>query len=97
VLLNKDDAYRRERPVAVINAKDVAKPKDLEQPGATCLIKMTRPNFAAFKVAFLDPGSRVRLNSQQAQSPIGKVVRMTVAGGYLDGVRVDFFPTISTR
>jgi ABC-type lipoprotein export system ATPase subunit len=96
VLLNKDDAYRRERPVAVINAKDVAKPKDLEQPGATCLIKMTRPNFAAFKVAFLDPGSRVRLNSQQAQSPIGKVVRMTVAGGYLDGVRVDFSDHLNT-
>ncbi|QCS61945.1 ATPase [Achromobacter denitrificans] len=96
VLLNKDDAYRRERPVAVINAKDVAKPEDLEQPGATCLIKMTRPNFAAFKVAFLDPGSRIRLNSQQTQSPIGKVVRMTVAGGYLDGVRVDFSDHLNT-
>lgn len=96
VLLNKDDAYRRERPVAVINAKDVAKPEDLEQPGATCLIKMTRPNFAAFKVAFLDPGSRIRLNSQQAQSPIGKVARMTVAGGYLDGVRVDFSDHLNT-
>lgn len=96
VLLNKDDAYRRERPIAVINAKDIAKPEDLEQPGATCLIKMTRPNFAAFKVAFLDPGSRVRLNSQQAQSPIGKVVRMTVAGGYLDGVRVDFSDHLNT-
>lgn len=96
VLLNKDDAYRRERPVAVINAKDVAKPEDLEQPGATCLIKMTRPNFSAFKVAFLDPGSRVRLNSQQAPSPIGKVVRMTVAGGYLDGVRVDFSDHLNT-
>ncbi len=96
VLLNKDDAYRRERAIAVINAKDVAKPEDLEQPGATCLIKMTRPNFAAFKVAFLDPGSRIRLNSQQAQSPIGKVLRMTVTGGYLDGIRVDFSDHLNT-
>lgn len=96
VLTNKDDAYRRERPVAVINAKDVAKPEDLTHPGATCLIKMTRPNFAAFKVAFLDPGSRIRLNSQHAQSPIGKVVRMTVAGGYLDGVRADFSDHLNT-
>ncbi|WP_372168530.1 TrlF family AAA-like ATPase [Xanthomonas axonopodis] len=96
VLLNKDDAYRRERPIAVVNAKDVAKPEDLEQPGATCLIKMTRPNFAAFKVAFLDPESRVRLNSQQSQGPIGKVVRMTVAGGYLNGVRVDFSDHLNT-
>ena len=96
MFLNKDDSYRRERPVAAINAKDVAKPEDLDQPSATCFIKMTRPTFAAFKVAFLDPGSRVRLNSQQAQSPVGKVVRMTVAGGYLDGVQVDFSDHLNT-
>lgn len=96
VFLNTVDSYRRERPVAAINAKDVAKPDDLEQLSATCFIKMTRPNFAAFKVAFLDPGSRIRLSSQQAQSPIGKVVRMTVAGGYLDGVRVDFSDHLNT-
>ncbi|MBA8083059.1 TrlF family AAA-like ATPase [Klebsiella pneumoniae] len=96
VLLNRDDAYRRERLIAVINAKDVAKPEDLEQPGATCLIKMTRPNFAAFKVAFLDPESRIRLNSQQVESPIGKVLRMTITGGYLDGVRVDFSDHLNT-
>lgn len=96
VLLNKDDSYRRARPMAAINAKDVAKPDDLEQPSATCFIKMTRPTFAAFKVAFLDPGSRVRLNSQQAQSPIGKVACMTVVGGYLDGVRVDFSDHLNT-
>jgi ABC-type lipoprotein export system ATPase subunit len=95
-LLNKLDAYRRERPMAVINAKDVAKPEDLEHLGATCFIKMTRPNFAAFKVAFLDAGSRIRLNSQQAQSPIGKVVRMTVAGGYLDGIQVHFSDHLNT-
>ncbi|HGM5498679.1 TrlF family AAA-like ATPase [Stenotrophomonas geniculata] len=96
VLLNKDDSYRRERPMAAINAKDVAKPDDLDHRSATCLIKMTRPTFAAFKVAFLDPESRVRLNSQQAQSPIGRLVHMTVAGGYLDGVRVDFSSHLNT-
>lgn len=96
VFLNKDDGYQRERPVAAINAKDVAKPDDLDQPSATCFIKMTRPTFAAFKMAFLDPGSRIRLNSQQAQSPIGKVLSMTVTGGYLDGVRVDFSDHLNT-
>lgn len=96
VLLNKDNAYRRVRPIALINAKDVAKPEDLDQPGASCLIKMTRPNFAAFKVAFLDPGSRIRLNSQRAESPTGRVLCMTVTGGYLDGVRVDFSDHLNT-
>lgn len=90
VILNKNDNYRRERPMAIINAKDVARPDDLENGGATCLIKMTRPTFAAFKVAFLDPGSRIRLNSQQSKSPVGGVLSLAVSGGYLDGVEVNF-------
>ena len=96
VLLGRDDAYRRERQVAVINAKDVAKPEDLEQASATCLIKMTRPTFAAFKVAFLDPESRIRLHSTQAKSPIGRLISMSVAGGYLDGVHVNFSDHLNT-
>lgn len=96
VLLNKDDAYRRERPMAVINAKDVARPEDLKHPGATCFIKMTRPNFAAFKLAFLDAESRIRLNSQQVENPIGKVLHMSIMGGYLDGVCVDFSDHLNT-
>lgn len=96
VLLNKNAAYQRERPMAIINAKDVAKPEDLEQPGATCWIKMTRPTFSAFKVAFLDPGSRIRLNSQQSESPVGKILRMSISGGYLDGVQIAFSEHLNT-
>ncbi len=96
VLLNKNDDYRRERPMAVINAKDVAKPDDLDHPSSTCLIKMTRPTFAAFKMAFLDPGSRVRLGSAQAPRPIGKILRMSMTGGYLDGVDVTFSEHLNT-
>ncbi|MNF39908.1 chromosome segregation protein [compost metagenome] len=95
-ILNKAPAYQRERPMAVINAKDVAKPEDLDLSGATCWIKMTKPTFSAFKVAFLDPGSRIRLNSQQSQSPIGKVLRMSFAGGYLDGVQIAFSEHLNT-
>jgi ABC-type lipoprotein export system ATPase subunit len=87
---NKDPNWQRTRPIAVINAKDVAKPGDLDQSGATCWIKMTRPTFAAFKVAFLDPESRIRLNSETPQEPIGKFVRMNITGGYLDGVQAVF-------
>ena len=96
VLLGRDVAYRRERQIAVINAKDVAKPEDLDRTNATCLIKMTRPTFAAFKVAFLDPESRIRLNSTQAQSPIGRLINMSVAGGYLDGVHINFSEHLNT-
>ncbi|MEH6412467.1 TrlF family AAA-like ATPase [Pseudomonas sp. CGJS7] len=96
VLLGRDAAYRRERPMALINAKDVAKPEDLGKANATCLIKMTRPTFSAFKVAFLDPESRIRLNSTQVKSPIGRLLSLTVTGGYLDGVKINFSDHLNT-
>ena len=45
ILLNKTPEYQRERPVAIINAKDVARPDDLRVPETCCLIKMTKPCF----------------------------------------------------
>ena len=96
IVENKDPNWERERRIAVINAKDVAKPDDLDQPGATCWIKMTRPTFDAFKVAFLDPESRIRLNSQTPESPIGKILTMNISGGYLDGVQVTFSEHLNT-
>jgi len=90
IILNKDPNWKRERRIAVINAKDVAKPTDLDDLSATCWIKMTKPTFDAFKVAFLDPESRIRLNSQTAESPVGEIVSLSISGGYLDGVQIDF-------
>lgn len=95
-LLNRDDNYKRERPIAVINAKDVAKPDDLAHPSASCLIKMTKPTFAAFKVAFLDPESRIRLNSQEPDKKAGEIVSMSISGGYLDGVEIYFSRHLNT-
>lgn len=95
-ILNKVEDYRRERPMAIINAKDVAIPEDLSNPGATCLIKMTRPTFSAFKVAFLDPESRIRLNSEQPQVTAGEIVSMSISGGYLDGVEINFSRHLNT-
>ena len=74
IILNKEPGWMRERPIAIINAKDVAKPDDLDDASATCWIKMTKPTFAAFKVAFLDPESRIRLNSQKSEEPCGEIV-----------------------
>ncbi|MBP0633346.1 TrlF family AAA-like ATPase [Cupriavidus sp. AcVe19-1a] len=96
IVSNKDPNWKRERPIAVINAKDVAKPTDLEDGSATCWIKMTRPTFEAFKVAFLDPESRIRLNSQKDDKPSGEIVSMNISGGYLDGVRIEFSEHLNT-
>ena len=61
IVQNKNPDYRRERPITVINAKDVAVPEDLADPRASTFIKMTRPCFASFLSAFKYPESRVRL------------------------------------
>ena len=68
-ILNKEDNYCRENPMAIINAKDIAKPEDLEHQSASCLIKMTKPDFEAFRQAFYDPESRIRLNHQIPKRP----------------------------
>ena len=90
ILLNKDPNYRREAPVAIINAKDVACPDDLANPGASCLIKMTCPSFESFKLAFQDPDSRVRLNSDRSEKYFSRIEKLKITGGYLDGIEIDF-------
>ena len=96
VLLNKDPAYKRDRQLALINAKDVAKPDDLDEENASCLVKMTRPTFSAFKVAFLDPESRIRLNSQATKNPVGRILQVSINGGYLDGLVANFSDHLNT-
>jgi ABC-type lipoprotein export system ATPase subunit len=96
IVLNADPNWKRERPIAVINAKDVAKPSDLDDASASCWIKMTKPTFDAFKVAFLDPESRIRLNSQKPEMTAGEIVSMTISGGYLDGVGIAFSRHLNT-
>ncbi|MBK7663265.1 MAG: AAA family ATPase [Sterolibacteriaceae bacterium] len=96
VVLNADPNWKRERPIAVINAKDVAQPTDLDDASATCWIKMTKPTFDAFKVAFLDPESRIRLNSQKPGVTAGEIVTMSISGGYLDGVEIAFSRHLNT-
>jgi len=89
VFLNKNTDYRREREMAAINAADVVKPDDIKNDGASCLIKMTRPCFASFRQAFLDSGSRVRLNSDKPESYASAIEKIRFIGGYLDGVDIE--------
>lgn len=90
ILLNKDANYQREAPIAIINAQDVARPEDLAAPAASCLIKMTRPCFESFKLAFQDPESRVRLHSDVSEKYYSRLETLKITGGYLDGVQIEF-------
>ncbi|AHE98082.1 TrlF family AAA-like ATPase [Thioalkalivibrio paradoxus] len=90
VLLNKNADYRRQRPMAAINAADVCKPEQIKADGTSCLIKMSRPCFASFKQAFSDPESRVRLNSDRPEHYASAIEGIRFVGGYLDEVDIEF-------
>lgn len=93
---NQNPDYWRETETAFINAKDVVRPEDLADPSATCYVKMTRPTFSSFVTAFKDPGSRVRLHHQMGEKHYSRIQKLTISGGYLDGVAIDFSDHLNT-
>ena len=74
--------------VAVVNAKDVAKPEELDDPGATCWIKMSEVSVEGLRQAFLDPDSRIRLNSDVEPDRYAELLTIAWDGGFLDGTSV---------
>ena len=90
ILENKDAEHRRERPVAVMAAQDVNAPDDLRKPGASCFIKMSEVSVEALRQAFLDPVSRVRLNSDPIAEPHTEFVAMAWEGGFLRNTAIHF-------
>jgi ABC-type lipoprotein export system ATPase subunit len=96
ILTNKDVAYKRKTPMALINAKDVEEPETLRKENASCLIKMTEPSFSVFKQAFHDPESRVRLNSDISEQYYSRLESVNFIGEYLDGVEIEFSEHLNT-
>ena len=91
IINNTNLDYRREKPIAAINAKDVSAPEDLEDAAASCLIKMTEPTFEAFRQAFFDPESRIRLNDQTPEHPHSAIKAIQWKGaGFFEDDRLVF-------
>lgn len=90
ILENKNPDYKRERPVAILNAQDVSSPEDLARPGASCWIKMSEPSVDGLRQAFLDPGSRIRLATDPPMEEHTEFVAVAWQGGFLDGSAVHF-------
>ena len=86
IALNRNPDYKRDHPAALINAKDVTEPDDLRDPRASTFIKMTRPCFASFLLAFKDPGSRVRLSDELQERFYSRIDSISIEGGYFDGL-----------
>lgn len=93
---NKDPNYKRNKPIAIINAKDVERPDNLDDHATSVLVKMTRPTFENFKSAFKDPGSRVKLNFEANETYQSCLKEMRVYGGYLDELIIPFSDNLTT-
>ena len=90
ILLNKDAEHKRPRAVAIVNASDANSPEDLKKSSASCFIKMSEVSVEAFRQAFLDPESRIRLNSDPPPEPHAEFLSMTWEGGFLGDTSVHF-------
>jgi predicted ATPase len=88
ILENKGGEYHRSRPVAVINASDINGPEDVTKDGASCFIKMSSVSVEALRQAFLDPQSRIRLNSDAQPEPHAEFLAVTWEGGFLGDTSV---------
>ena len=96
IVENKNPDYCRahtageKQAVAVVNAKDVKRPEDLADPSATCLIKMSEVTIEGLHQAFLDPDSRIRLNSDPEPEEHAELLSLAWEGGFLDSAAIHF-------
>ncbi len=104
IVENKNADYRRAHAaeerlaIAVVNAKDIVKPEDLDDRSATCLVKMSEVSIEGLRQAFLDPGSRIRLNPKEGKlepEEHAELVALGWEGGFLDGAAVHFNPNLN--
>ena len=101
IVMNKNPEYRRSRAageelaVAVVNAKDIVNPDDLDGASGTCLIKMSQVSIEGLRQAFLDPDSRIRLSSDSEPEEHAELVELTWEGGFLDGAAFRFTPNLN--
>ena len=93
IVENKNPDYRRSHAagenlaVAVVNANDVTNAETLADRTATCWIKMSEVSIEGLRQAFLDPGSRIRLNppgGELESDEHGELVSLAWEGGFLD-------------
>lgn len=90
ILQNRNHDYRRDRPIAVVNANDISAPEDLDKPGTSCWIKMSHVSVEGLRQAFLDHESRIRLASDPEPEPHIEFLAMAWEGGFLDGAALRF-------
>lgn len=104
IVENTNPEYRRAHPaeeqlaLAVVNAKDVVQADTLDDLSASCWIKMSEVGVEGLRQAFLDPGSRIRLNPKKGTlepEQHAELVSMSWQGGFLGGATVRLNPNLN--
>jgi ABC-type Mn2+/Zn2+ transport system ATPase subunit len=95
ILRNKNPQYKRVRPIALLNSKDVRRPEDLDNPRVFSWIKMTSPTLEALRLACHDPESRARLSHEVNPTYYSRIERIVVKRGYLEDLELDLSPNLN--
>ena len=95
ILENKNPQYKRDRPIALLNAKDVRVPDDLDHDRVFSWVKMTEPTLEALRLACKDPESRVRLSHEINPAYYSRIEKIVIRRGYLDDLDVDLSPNLN--
>jgi DNA repair ATPase RecN len=93
ILKNQNPDYKRERPLAIVNAQDISSPEDVSRPGAWCWVKMADVSIEGLRQAFLDPESRIRLQTDPVPGDHAEFVAITWQGGdfhFQNGTSIHF-------
>lgn len=96
IIKNTDSSYKRNKPVAYINSSDIESPSDLSKKSASVLVKMSKLSFDAFKIAFKDSDSRIKLNFSNEKCYKSSIDELKINGGYLDGLDIAFSNELSS-
>lgn len=95
ILLNRNSQYKRGRPIALLNSKDVRHPDDLDNQRACSWIKMTSPTLDALRLACRDPESRVRLSHEVNPTYYSRIEKIVVRRGYLEDLELYLSPNLN--
>ncbi len=95
ILQNKNVQYKRVRPIALLNSKDVCHPEDLDNPRTCSWVKMTAPTLEALHLACRDAESRTRLSHEINPTYYSRIERIVVRRGYLEDLEFDLSPNLN--
>lgn len=98
IVENRNPEYSRTQALALINAKDIVTPDQLEHRSATSWIKMDEVGIEGLRQAFLDPESRIRLNTESNEfEPDEHVEFVSIGweGGFFDQLTVSLNPNLN--